>query len=244
MTSLLVVAAALVTAIATGLGAAPFAFRRGRTVPWLGPANGIASGVMLAASAALLIEGASRNTFRTGVGAIVGALFVIAATRAVGNGPAMHLGRLRGADARKALLIVGVMTAHSAAEGVGIGAAFGDTGRFGVLIAAAIAVQNVPEGLAISLVLVPRGSRVGEAAWWSVFSSLPQPLLALPAFLFVEQFTAILPAGLGFAAGAMIWMVGREVLPEALAQGPRRLVVADAAIAFALMLALQLRLAV
>ena len=215
MTSLLVVAAALVTAIATGLGAAPFAFRRGRTVTWLGPANGIASGVMLAASAALLIEGASRNTFRTGVGAIVGALFVIAATRAVGNGPAMHLGRLRGADARKALLIVGVMTAHSAAEGVGI-----------------------------SLVLVPRGSRVGEAAWWSVFSSLPQPLLALPAFLFVEQFTAILPAGLGFAAGAMIWMVGREVLPEALAQGPRRLVVADAAIAFALMLALQLRLAV
>jgi ZIP family zinc transporter len=84
---------------------------------------------------------------------------------------------------------------------------------------------------------------VRSAAGWSVFSSLPQPLLAVPAFLFVEQFSAVLPVGLGFAAGAMIWMVGRELLPEALAQGPRRAVIADAAIAFTLMLALQLWLA-
>ena len=56
------------------------------------------------------------------------------------------------------------MTVHSAAEGIGVGAAFGDTGTFGLLIAAAIAVQNSPEGLAISLVLVPRGARVLSAA--------------------------------------------------------------------------------
>jgi zinc transporter ZupT len=53
----------------------------------------------------------------------------------------------------------------------------------------------------------------------------------------------VLPVGLGFAAGAMIWMVGRELLPEALSYGPRRAVVADAAVAFTLMLALQLQLA-
>jgi zinc transporter, ZIP family len=82
-----------------------------------------------------------------------------------------------------------------------------------------------------------------SAAGWSVFSSLPQPLLAVPAFLFVEEFAAVLPVGLGFAAGAMVWMVGRELLPEALAQGPRRAVFIDAAVAFVLMLALQLRLA-
>jgi zinc transporter ZupT len=235
--------AALVTAFATGLGALPFAIKRHGLTRWLGPANGVASGVMLGASASLLIEGAGRSGGRTALGGLAGIVFVYLAYRLVGDHRALTLGTLRGADARKALLIVGVMTAHSAAEGIGVGAAFGDTRTFGLLIAAAIAVQNIPEGLAISLVLVPRGTRVRSAAGWSVFSSLPQPLLAVPAFLFVEQFQAVLPIGLGFAAGAMVWMVARELLPEALSYGPRRAVVADTTVAFALMLALQLRLA-
>ena len=107
----------------------------------------------------------------------------------------------------KALVIVAVMTVHSASEGVGVGVSYGGGERLGVLITIAIAVHNIPEGLAISLVLVPRGARVRSAAWWSVFSSLPQPLIAPFAFLFVESFKPVLPAGLGFAAGAMIWMV-------------------------------------
>ena len=86
------------------------------------------------------------------------------------------MGSLRGEDARKALLIVGVMTVHSAAEGIGVGAAFADGSTLGLLIAIAIAVHNIPEGLAISLVLVPRGTSVSAAAGWSIFSSLPQPL--------------------------------------------------------------------
>jgi ZIP family zinc transporter len=243
MTAVTVFGAALATSIATGLGALPFAFRRRSLRRWLGPANAVASGVMLGASAGLLIEGVGRSPARTGLGTLAGGLFVYLAYRLVGKHDALHLGTLRGAEARKALLIVGVMTAHSAAEGIGVGAAFGDTGTFGVLIAAAIALQNIPEGLAISLVLVPRGTHVRSAAGWSIFSSLPQPLLAVPAFLFVEQFAAVLPVGLGFAAGAMVWMVLRDLLPEALAQGPRRLVVIDATAAFVLMLGLQLRLA-
>ena len=84
------------------------------------------------------------------------------------------------------------------------------------------------------------GTPARKAAGWSVFSSLPQPLIAVPAFLFVEHFSALLPAALGFAAGAM---VGRELLPDAWNQRPHRAVVAHTAIAFVLMLALQLRLA-
>lgn len=239
----MVFTAALGTALATGLGALPFAWKRHGIRRWLGPANAVASGVMLGASAGLLVEGVARSGSRTTFGALAGVLFVYLASHLVGAHDGLRLGALRGADARKALLIVGVMTAHSAAEGIGVGASFGDTGAFGLLIAAAIAVQNVPEGLAISLVLVPRGTRVRDAAGWSIFSSLPQPLLAVPAFLFVEQFRSVLPVGLGFAAGAMVWMVARELLPDALAQGPRRAVVADAFISFAVMLALQLGLA-
>ena len=85
----------------------------------------------------------------------------------------------------------------------------------------AIAIHNVPEGLAITAVLRPRGVSVARCAGWSVFSSLPQPLMAVPAFLFVETFRAALPYGLGFAAGAMVYLVLVELLPEAYRYGER-----------------------
>jgi len=82
---------------------------------------------------------------------------------------------------------------------------------------------------------------VRSGAGWSIFSSLPQPLLAVPAFL-VDAFAGLLPAALGFAAGAMIWMVARELVPEALRQAPARAVVVTGAVAFVAMLAFQLAL--
>ena len=83
---------------------------------------------------------------------------------------------------------------------------------------------NIPEGLAISLVLVPRGVGWFRAALWSIFSSLPQPLMAVPAFLFVDAFRSLLPYGLGFAAGTMIWMVFSELMPDALEETSSNLI--------------------
>jgi hypothetical protein len=107
--------AALATAIATGLGALPFALRRYRAHAWLGPANGVASGVMLGASAGLLIEGVQRSGARTALGALVGGLFVYVAYAVVGLNDAPTLGNLRVADSRKALTIVGASTPPAAA---------------------------------------------------------------------------------------------------------------------------------
>ena len=125
------------------------------------------------------------------------------------------LGKIQGANAIKMLMIVGIMTIHSFAEGVGVGVSFGDSPQLGSLISIAIAIHNIPEGLAISLVLIPRGTSVRNAALWSIFSSLPQPIMAVPAFLFVLTFKTFLPIGLGIAAGAMFWMVIKELLPDA-----------------------------
>jgi zinc transporter ZupT len=232
--------AALLTALATGLGALPLLWPRLAAESALGVANACASGVMLGASLGLVLEGWERSGGRTSAGVLAGVLFTFLASRFL-HAPHrdMALGSLRGDDAVRGLLIVAVMTVHSVAEGVGVGAAFGGGETLGVLIAVAIAVHNIPEGLAISLVLVPRGASIPSAAGWSVFSSLPQPLLAVPAFVFVDQFEGILPAALGFAAGAMVWMVARELIPDALAHASRRAVGLTGAASFAAMLAFQ-----
>ena len=232
--------AALLTALATGIGALPLLFVRSTGRSALGASNAVAAGVMLAASVGLTLQAVDRSLWRTAVGVAVGMCFVLLTQRHLEHANGHALGSLRGEDARRALLIVGVMTVHSAAEGIGVGAAFADGSTFGLLIAIAIAVHNIPEGLAISLVLVPRGTSVGAAAGWSIFSSLPQPLLAVPAFLFVDAFTSILPVALGFAAGAMVWMVLGELLPEALQTTPARVVALAGGSAFALMLCFQL----
>jgi len=231
-----VLAAATVTALATGLGALPFLLVRRPTRAWLGVANSLAAGAMLGASAGLAWEGATIGPGRTAAGAAIGGVFIAATGRFL-EGRHPHVVGLDSADAMRMLLIVGVMTVHSVTEGVGVGVSFGDGQALGLLITVAIAVHNIPEGLAISLVLVPRGVSALRAAGWSVFSSLPQPLMAVPAFVFVEAFEPFLPVGLGFAAGAMVWMVAFRLLPEALAATRTRSVLAATALAAGLMLA-------
>jgi zinc transporter ZupT len=209
-----VTAAALATALATGLGALPLAFARRASASLLLWTNTAAAALMLAASGMLFYQGGQSDVTATIVGAALGVVTIGLAARWLANRSSWRFEALRGAHARTAVMIVAVMTVHSAAEGIGVGVAFGGGDALGFLTALAIAIHNIPEGLAIGLVLVPRGIGVLHAAGWSVFTSLPQPLLALPAFLFVEVFASALPYGLGFAGGAMTWMVVAQILPD------------------------------
>lgn len=208
--------AALLTALATGLGALPFLFLRNLDRKWLGVANGLASGLMLGASFGLIIEGLDYTPWLLFAGALAGIGFIFVSQRWLKDNHHFQIDTLEGANALKIFMIVGVMTVHSFSEGISVGVSFGGGQQLGLLITAAIAVHNIPEGLAISLTMIPRGASVGKAALWSIFSSLPQPLMAIPAFLFVSVFRQFLPFGLGFAAGAMIWMVFVDLIPEAL----------------------------
>ena len=233
---------ALLTAVATGLGALPFLFVDEPSRTWLGVSNAIAAGLMGAASAGLIYEGFNYGVLRVALGFVAGVVFIAVSHNYLEGRENLRVGRLQGADALAALMIVGVMTLHSFTEGVGVGVSFGGGEALGLFITIAIAVHNIPEGLAISLVLVPRGESVWRAAGWSVFSSLPQPLLAVPAYLFVETFEPFLPVGLGFAAGAMIWMVLAELIPEALEDTSSETVAATASLAIIAMLVFQVLL--
>ena len=231
--------AALLTALATGLGALPFLFASHPGRSWLGTANALAAGAMAGASVGLVWEGWRSSAGRVLLGLVAGAAFIAGSRRLLQRERHPHFGSVGGADAVRMLMIVGVMTIHSFTEGVGVGVSFGGGEELGLVIALAIAIHNVPEGLAISLVLVPRGVSVVRAAAWSVFSSLPQPLMAVPAFLFVETFEPLLAVGLGFAAGAMVWMVAADLVPEAVSVAPARRVALTGTLAAGAMIALQ-----
>lgn len=207
---------ASITAVATGIGALPFFVFHNVSSRTLGLANAAAAGLMLSASFQLIYEGLNYSPPRTVIGMLIGLVSIVISRKLISQRGEPDIAELQNANAVKALLIIGVMTAHSFAEGVGVGVAFGGGNDFGVFITAAIALHNVPEGLAIALVLVPRGSPVWKAAMWSIFSSLPQPLMAVPAYLFVRVFEPFLPVGLGLAAGAMIWMAASELFPDSL----------------------------
>lgn len=212
-----VLVAATLTALATGLGAVPFLIVKDFSRWWLGVANAVAAGLMLGASHNLIQEGTEIAPSGVFVGILIGLAAIMLSNRLIRGHEAHEISSLTGDNARKALLILGVMTAHSFAEGMGVGVSYAaDAGDLGIFITTAIALHNIPEGLAICLVLIPRGVSVWKASLWSIFTSLPQPLVAVPAFLFVHAFAPLLPIGLGIAAGAMIWMVFSELVPDAM----------------------------
>ncbi|MFC4989197.1 ZIP family metal transporter [Saliphagus infecundisoli] len=225
----IVFVAGLVTALATGIGALPFLYfdtisDRRNVVLW-----GIASGVMVAASTfGLLDEGLAAGTpLELGAGIVAGVVLVVVARRALSGadvGPRAYAE----ADRRKLALILGVLTVHSFPEGVAIGVSFADLGLEGGLpllgitvpllalfMTVAISIHNVPEGTAIAIPLRSMGIADWRLVWWAIFSSLPQPVGAVLAFAFVRLARDLLAVGFGFAAGAMIYLVASEFVPEA-----------------------------
>jgi zinc transporter, ZIP family len=235
----MVAVAATLTAAATGLGALPFLFIRRLSLFWVSVANAMAGGLMFAATHGLVAEGVHISPGRLVLGMLIGLAGICAGRMLIVRNEHASIERLAKLDARKAILFVAVMTAHSFAEGVGVGVSFGGSRELSIFITAAIALHNIPEGLAICLVLVPRGIPVWQAALWSVFSSLPQPLMAIPAYLAVSALESFLPIGFGIAAGAMIWMVFAELIPDAEKDASSNVVGITVTLSFAFMIAFQ-----
>ena len=239
MSVLAVLAVSMGTALATGLGVLPVMAARLNEKRSIALSSAVAAGFMLGASVGLFYEGGRTSVAATIFGAIAGIVFIVVTKTIIGKSKHAHVGGLRGARGATALLMIGVMTVHSMAEGIALGVSFAGEGSLGVLIAIAIAIHNIPEGVAISLTLVPFGERPFTAAIWSVVSSLPQPLMAVPAYLAVRAFEPLLEAGLGFAGGAMVWMVFSQLLPESLAGDDRGRAVAAVVISMGLMVGLE-----
>ncbi|ELZ29632.1 metal transporter family GufA protein [Halosimplex carlsbadense 2-9-1] len=239
----LVFLAGLLTALATGLGALPFFLVEDISDRWNVVLWGLASGIMVAASLFGLIReglavvdgGFVDAALAIGPGVLVGVLLVVVAHELL-EGAEFHPKEYEEADFRKLVLILGILTVHSFPEGVAVGVSFAELGIddpslatvtvgsltlpvLAVFMTVAISIHNVPEGVAISIPLRSMGVSEWRMAWWAVFSSLPQPLGAVIAYYFVTLAEQFLPFGFGFAAGAMVYLVATEFVPEALERG-------------------------
>jgi len=239
----IVFVAGLVTALATGLGALPFFLVEDISDRWNVILWGVASGIMVSASLfGLIQEGlavvdgtAVDAAVAIGPGILAGVALVVVGHEVLA-GADVDPKQYAEADFKKLVLILGILTIHSFPEGVAVGVSFAELGIDGpgletvtlaglslpvlaVFMTVAISIHNVPEGVAVSIPL--RGMGVGEwrMVWWAVFSSLPQPIGAVLAYYFVTLAERFLPFGFGFAAGAMVYLVATEFIPEALEYG-------------------------
>jgi len=117
---------------------------------------------------------------------------------------------------QRMLALIIAITVHNIPEGMAVGVGFGnDNFNNACNLAIGIGIQNFPEGLAVSLPLAASGYPKFKAFLWGQFSGLVEPVFGLLGVVMVGFFNSLLPYALGFAAGAMIYVVMDDIVPDA-----------------------------
>lgn len=116
---------------------------------------------------------------------------------------------------RRSALLLAAITLHNFPEGLAVGVSFG-AGQPGPATALAIGIglQNLPEGLAVALPLRRDGMSRGKALWYGQLSAIVEPIAAVLGAVLVTRMGQLLPFGLALAAGAMLYVVVEELIPE------------------------------
>ena len=248
----------------TALGATLVLFTRRVTDPVLDAMLGFAAGVMIAASFWSLLVPAIDMAAAAGtwkwlpalVGFLAGGAFLRVADHYL---PHLHP-RLRLEEAEgpptawhRATLLVLAITLHNIPEGLAVGVAFaaaaqnldvagGATLGGAIALAIGIGLQNFPEGLAVAMPLRREGVSPLKSLWYGQLSALVEPVAAVTGAAAVLLIGAILPYALAFAAGAMIYVVVEELIPESQAGGNPDLATTATMGGFAVMMVLDVAL--
>ena len=250
----------LIPLAGTTLGAGCVFFLRGEMRSWLQKLLlGFASGVMIAASVWSLLIPAIDMAGEQGVtpwmpaavGFLAGIIFLLLLDTLV---PHQHLDcdKPEGCPVNlgKSTMLVLAVTLHNLPEGMAVGVVFAGAmqGDMGLSLAGAfalsigIALQNVPEGAVISMPLAGRGNSKGKAFLLGFGSGVVEPIGALITIALTSLITPALPYILAFAAGAMIYVVVEELIPESQAGEHSNIGTLGAAAGFVLMMILDVAL--
>ncbi len=217
--------ASFLAGLATVLGAASvFIFHR-VSDKFLDAAMGFSAGVMLSATYFGLIAPAIAlgGVFKAASGILVGMLFLIYMEKLIPHihavagikGPPTRLGRVS--------LFLLAITIHNFPEGLAVGTGFaGGKIIAGVILAVGIGVQNIVEGLATALTLFRERNKVAQAFLIASFTCVIEPIGGFLGISIVSLSHGLLPYGMAFAAGAMLFVTSEELIPETHSRGNAR----------------------
>lgn len=244
-------------ALATAAGTLPVLLSQRYTQRGYDCFLGLGAGVMLAATAFSLVIpalAASRSTGASplaasliaGCGIALGTAVVLLLDRLVrpavwlaGAEAGTELGQARADTLRRAWLFVAAVTIHNMPEGLAIGVAYaGVPPAKAFSLATGIAIQDIPEGLVVAMALRTAGYGRGFAVLAGVASGLIEPVAAVAGALLIDLAASLLPWGLALAAGAMLFVICHEVVPESQRNGHRTSASCALVLGFILMMVL------
>lgn len=237
-------------AAATALGTVPALFARNIDQRTQDTMFGFGAGVMLAASAFSLALPGIAEAQRQGAGpwaagTLVGVAILFGAAALVLLERVLpHEHFIKGPEGhpslrlKRAWLFVFAICLHNLPEGLAIGVGFGPGLAHGVALTTGIAIQDLPEGLVVAVALMAAGYGRRWAVSVGMASGLIEPVGALVGAGVVIDYPMLLPVGLGFAAGAMLFVVSHEIIPESHRQGHEHFATGGLMVGFVLMMLL------
>ncbi|MCH6481965.1 ZIP family metal transporter [Pseudoxanthomonas sp. LH2527] len=233
-------------ALATALGAMPVWVVKHLQQQLADGLLGFGAGVMLAATAFSLVlpglDAAGRAGYSAwgaaglvSAGVLLGALALLALDRGVVDDPR---DAKRDLVPSRVVLFVLAIVLHNVPEGMAVGVAAGGGLRGAEGLAMGIALQDIPEGLVVALILASAGMARSKAVFIGALSGVAEPVAAVLSAWAVSVSSLLLPWGLAFAAGAMLIAVSHSVIPESNRHGNGAIASLGLAIGFCLMMAL------
>ncbi|MBB5354136.1 ZIP family zinc transporter [Anoxybacillus mongoliensis] len=211
------------SALATGAGAVPILFlSRSLTHKWRDMLLAFTAGIMMAASMLGLIpEALSSGTFfALAIGLCVGVFTLTLLENIVPHIDLAHTKSGMKMD-QKAVLVLAAITLHNIPEGLSVGVSYasGEQNHIGDLIALAIGFQNAPEGLLVALFLFNQHISKGKAFFMATGTGLIELVASIIGFYLTAVVQSLVPYGLAFAAGAMLFIIYKELIPESHGDG-------------------------
>lgn len=223
--------ASILAGLATGLGALPALFYRDVSQKTLNAMLGGAAGVMLAATSfSLIVPGIQVGNqvwpgwgvYVAAIGIMAGAGFLVLADKWLPYENFLEKGESFD-SLRKIWLFIAAITLHNLPEGGAVGVSFGSGDwHNGVALAMAVALQNLPEGLAVAMPLVALGYRREQAVLIATLTGLIEPVGGILGVVMASAFLPLMPIGMSIAAGAMLFVISDDIIPETQSRGKAR----------------------
>ncbi|MFD1735531.1 ZIP family metal transporter [Bacillus salitolerans] len=209
------------SALSTGLGALPILFLQQVTHRWRDILLAFTAGIMMAASTMSLIPESlsSGGIYQLAIGLFLGVLALSILERNVPHIDLEHNRKGIEFD-KKATLIIAAITLHNLPEGLSVGVSYAsDTDGVGNLIAFAIGLQNAPEGFLVALFLIQQKINKIKAFIVATLTGAVEIITAILGFILTSFVSFLVPYGLAFAAGAMLYIIYKELIPESHGDG-------------------------